>query len=1008
MLYVRANVTCARAADLDKNSPHALFVRAALPGFRSPVLLGVVYRHPHLPISDLTPILDNACASGLPLLVGGDFNAHHSSWCHSSDSAGRALDRYCRRADLCILNTVLCAQQSTRWDSDSVLDLFLSSHPQHFSALSPSRELPLSSDHIPLLLHASSPAPFRDSQPPHYRWDIARADWPLFVSLLEDDSERVMAELASLACCTDPPSAVIERMWSSFLDYTLGAAEIAVGRRRVVSASSRRRWHHSVPGAAEASAELHTALRAHVRHPTAASFARLVAARHRLGSMKRGAERQRWWSLCSKISNNNKVRWNSFRATKPTSCIPPSSVAPPGSSLPSSEQEAVNNLAAHFSSTCSPFPHSATSSANEAFIRSYLASIDPCEQHASDAPFTVQEVAAVCKRAKVRSAHGCDDFSPHFLVQGGEPLYAALTVVINYSWQHGVLPLHWRSANIFALFKGKGNDPSLPDSYRPISLTSVVCKVVERLILFRFHRIFSPSPSQAGFRARFSCVDHHHRLQALLQRVPSRGPDRYRTVVFVDLVKAFDKVWHEALMYKLHRAGIRGAMFRWLCAFLTDRRIRVAHRSLYSDWFPVTAGVPQGAVVSPDLFLVFINDLETSIPAPRTHELFLFADDIAVSGMHGGVVGDEQINRALVHIDLWMDRWLMRASKSKTKAVCFTRMRSLPPPPSISFGALGRLDVASSYCYLGLWYEGRQRGRWQVHFDAVIKKVRRACYFIARVIGPEALHSVLVVRTLLLATVIPIITYGFPFWQPTAQQYNLLLSQLALPLRRVLHLPRDTHRLSLLTECGITQLPSLFKHAALAYARRISRLPPDHPSFVLFNDPPPALPLHRLISEVKQEWGLDPTECKRGALARARWQDHMRAWQQDGQCRDLLRLRGPDAAGMAPYIRHDTHPHLRARLRLNRSMLAESRFRRHIVPSSACACGVAVESPAHLLACPQYEAAAHRFLSSPAVAGDASLLLSDLVGISRRRHKHIIELGTRFLLSVRAIRADGI
>ncbi len=134
----------------------------------------------------------------------------------------------------------------------------------------------------------------------------------------------------------------------------------------------------------------------------------------------------------------------------------------------------------------------------------------------------------------------------------------------------------------------------------------------------------------------------------------------------------------------------------------------------------------------------------------------------------------------------------------------------------------------------------------------------------------------------------------------------------------------------------------------------------------------------------------------------------MRACQADGRCRDLQQLRGPDAAGMAPYIRHDPHPHLRARLRLNRSMLADSRHRRHIISSSSCVCGAAAETPAHLLECPQYGAAAHRFLSSAAVAGDPSLLLSDLVGIPRRRHRHIIELGTRFLLSVRAIRADGI
>jgi len=224
----------------------------------------------------------------------------------------------------------------------------------------------------------------------------------------------------------------------------------------------------------------------------------------------------------------------------------------------------------------------------------------------------------------------------------------------------------------------------------------------------------------------------------------------------------------------------------------------------------------------------------------------------------------------------------------------------------------------------------------------------------------------------------------------------------------VVVLPRSTHRLSLLTECGVRHLPSVFKKAALAYAQRVARLPPSHPSFTLFTDPPAGFPLNRLVREVEREWQVDASNSTRGALARACMRDHMRAWRADGRCRDLQALRGPDAVGMAPYIRHDPHPHLRARLRLNRSMLASSRHRRGLIPSPSCSCGAPSETPAHLLECPQHEAAAHRYLSSAVIAGDASLLLSDLVGIRRGKHKRIIELGTKFLLAVRANRPDGI
>ncbi len=315
----------------------------------------------------------------------------------------------------------------------STVDLVLTTHPEHFSSLAPCPSLPLSSDHIPLLLQASTPLPYRAEKLPHTRWDIEHADWTEFASLLEEDHEQVMSDMTARATSTDAPGDVMEEIWSTFLDYSFGAAAIAVGKRVVnaAAAAAHRSWHHGMPEAQAASHELHAALRSYCRHPCAATLARRKAARDRLASMKRSAQQKKWSDLCAAIDANPKVRWNSFRATKPTSSIPPSSVSAPGAPLPACEQEAITNLAAHFAHTCSPFDHTATSSATSAMLRSYLSAIDPHEQHVHDAPFTVKEVAAVCKRAKGKSAHGCDDFSPHFLVHGGASLYAALAFVLN-------------------------------------------------------------------------------------------------------------------------------------------------------------------------------------------------------------------------------------------------------------------------------------------------------------------------------------------------------------------------------------------------------------------------------------------------------------------------------------------------------------------------------------------------------------------------------------------------
>ena len=144
-------------------------------------------------------------------------------------------------------------------------------------------------------------------------------------------------------------------------------------------------------------------------------------------------------------------------------------------------------------------------------------------------------------------------------------------------------------------------------------------KAVKRLVMSRIRAVFTPSPFHAGFRAKFGCSDHMFRLNAMLHSSHRRQGARHgdhRSVVFIDFQKAFDKVWHRVLLEKMHVAGVSGRSLRWVAAFLADRGMRVVHQSSASDYHPTRAGVPQGAILSPDLFLTFIDDLPSALPRP--------------------------------------------------------------------------------------------------------------------------------------------------------------------------------------------------------------------------------------------------------------------------------------------------------------------------------------------------------------------------------------------------------
>ena len=158
---------------------------------------------------------------------------------------------------------------------------------------------------------------------------------------------------------------------------------------------------------------------------------------------------------------------------------------------------------------------------------------------------------------------------------------SVLLLLLNHSWSTGELPKSWLRAHVCPIFKGRGSPPNLPKSYRPISLTSVLVKLLERMLLARLLRFLEGrnffSRFQSGFRSGHSTLDQIYRL---IDRVQSAfSSHSYVSVAFLDIVAAFDTVWHPGLLYKLFRAGIQGRAFRWIRAFLSDRKLRVIFAS---------------------------------------------------------------------------------------------------------------------------------------------------------------------------------------------------------------------------------------------------------------------------------------------------------------------------------------------------------------------------------------------------------------------------------------------
>ena len=237
--------------------------------------------------------------------------------------------------------------------------------------------------------------------------------------------------------------------------------------------------------------------------------------------------------------------------------------------------------------------------------------------------FTQSGIQHLLSTVDVSKASGPDRVSPYILKHCAEELSPVLQIIFTQSLSTGVLPLDWLSANICPVYK-KGSRSS-PCNYQPISLTPICSKIMEHVI---YHSIMNHLnlnniliDNQHGFRANHSCTTQ---LIAFIEDV-SHALDHQKQVdiILLDFSKAFDTVPHQRLLSKLKHYGITNEIYNWIKTWLTQRTQRVVLDGEVSDQASVLSGVPQGTVLDPLMFLLYINDISKHINSP----LRLFADD---------------------------------------------------------------------------------------------------------------------------------------------------------------------------------------------------------------------------------------------------------------------------------------------------------------------------------------------------------------------------------------------
>ena len=368
------------------------------------------------------------------------------------------------------------------------------------------------------------------------------------------------------------------------------------------------------------------------------------------------------------------------------------------------------------------------------------------------------DVKAVILNLNPHSARGYDNVPAVFLIRCADQLCFPLAEIFNLSVSLGEYPCLLKFNNIVPIYKFKG-DKSCVESYRPISIQPVVSKIFERIVnnSLRKHLKAFLCDEQHGFVPKKSTLTNLSCYKDFITTSLDQGYQVH--AIYTDFNKAFDSVCHEYLLHKMStQFGIFGNDLKWFQSYLSNRFQRVLVHGEESEWAPVASGVPQGSILGPSLFLMYVNDIPESL---QFCETLLFADDLKLFKRITCVQDCHVLQSALISLYHWCCKWKMSLNFHK----CFYLNFSLKRSRNIDFdydihGTL--LQSVSSIKDLGVYFS--QNMCFSMHIHYVVKKAFRMLGFVRRTLKP--FKDVTLLKIMYNAHVRSHLDYCSSIWSP--------------------------------------------------------------------------------------------------------------------------------------------------------------------------------------------------------------------------------------------------
>lgn len=639
-----------------------------------PIVVCSSYRPPSTVIahiqdfcSKMEDCLQRIDLSTSTLLLAGDFNAHHSKW-HSFDKtspAGRQLQTLFSCFGL--EQMVSFPTHTSPSGRSSCLDLVVTNSPNNVISLDSAAPLG-ASDHVQIICSLQvicdkgSSVSSRQSSPKEHD---SRHRYN-FKSVPQSIWTKINEALLNIDWRVHLSSNSVDVALQTFMDTIDSAFGVFLGPWRVPVRSpggAGTRHKHDYPP--WVGVDLRQAIRLKfnlysksVKYPSPDNVAAYKAQRNLVKSLSRSSHRAYIRAIKSSLSHPSQCptlhqfvrgqRQAGEKRTIPARLVNAGSVA-------SSDFEKSEMLNNYFTSIAVPDDPKQTIPP--------LALSNKIGSEFNSVHVTTSIVRRGIARLKSGKSPGADGISNEVIKSLAPSIAYPLCVIFNLSYSTGRFPATWKIGKVIPIYKQKGSREEC-GNYRPISLLSCLSKLCERLFYDQLYRHISPAltKAQSGF-----CRGDSTSMQLcrLIQEIHSeRHLHRTVALCYFDLAKAFDTVWHRALVSKLEFVFcIRGAALNWLRSYLADRRQAVVLNGSASGPLPVLSGVPQGSILGPLLFLIYINDLPQSASG-----VSLFADDTALvrSNTDSNIL-QEDLQSGINDVFNWMIRWRLKPNIAKTE-----------------------------------------------------------------------------------------------------------------------------------------------------------------------------------------------------------------------------------------------------------------------------------------------------------------------------------------------------